>query len=85
MYLSLAQSSVWAVDDQGTVWLRLGPLTVSDDQTITPAWVPVDGQPDGGTRFTQVVTGPDTLKVGKIQLQWKEILFPGRTIMGCWI
>lgn len=52
---------MWAVDHEGTVYLRIG-VKAPTSHYLPPAWVPVDGETQGGT-ISQVATGPEDWKV----------------------
>ena len=56
-HLSCGSLSTWAVDDMGSVWLRIGKED-SSDPSVTQAWIPVDGSPLPGCRFAKVEVSP---------------------------
>lgn len=56
-HLSCGSLSTWAVDDMGSVWLRIGKED-SSDPSVTQAWIPVDGNPLPGCRFAKVEVSP---------------------------
>ncbi|XP_071963719.1 tectonin beta-propeller repeat-containing protein 2-like [Antedon mediterranea] len=58
VHLSCGSIAVWACDDEGAIYFRLG-LCMPRNDTMVPAWVLVDGKPAGnGTYFTNVYVGP---------------------------
>ena len=58
MNISAGNHVVWAVDVEGNAWFQMG----REDRRgagYAPAWVPVEGCPLDGNRFTKIVVGPD--------------------------
>ncbi|XP_077865720.1 tectonin beta-propeller repeat-containing protein 2-like [Saccoglossus kowalevskii] len=55
--LSCGYDSVWACDTNGNIYFRMG-VKPPQYAFLNPAWVPVEGKPQGiGTYFTQVFVG----------------------------
>ncbi|XP_013385306.1 tectonin beta-propeller repeat-containing protein 2-like isoform X1 [Lingula anatina] len=63
--VSCGTENVWAVDDKGAVFLRIGTKAPSSHY-LNPAWVQVDGLATAGAIFTQVATGPEDWMVWAI-------------------
>lgn len=59
VHISCANVNVWSVDSDGMVWHRIG-VKAPSDLSLNAAWLPVD---NGGTVFTQVVSGQQDWKV----------------------
>lgn len=56
-WLSCGSQNLWAVDSEGSVYMRIG-VGPPSRSLLNPAWVPIDGTPSGvGARFTKVFTG----------------------------
>ena len=57
VHLSCGSQNVWAVDNMGLIYLRIGNQP-PNSKHLNPAWVPVEGAPHhAGARFTRVYTG----------------------------
>jgi hypothetical protein len=58
VWLSTGALNVWAVDNKGQVYLRIG-VEPPSKHLLNPAWVHVDGSTQSaGTKFTRVYAGP---------------------------
>ena len=58
MNISAGNHVVWAVDCEGNAWFQMG----REDRRgagYAPAWLPVEGCPLDGNKFTKIVVGPD--------------------------
>lgn len=72
--LSCGTQNVWAVDSKGNVHLRIG-LKPPSKNYLSPAWVPVDGSTHtAGSKFTEVVTGPNDWMVRSIRYMFIHLL-----------
>ncbi|KAL4238724.1 Propeller [Mactra antiquata] len=60
--VSCSNLNVWSVDSDGGVWHRIG-VRAPTDLSLNAAWLPVE---NGGTVFTQVISGPQEWKVWAI-------------------
>lgn len=54
VHLSCGNTNVWAVDNEGGTYHRIGVKAPKADG-LNAAWLPVD---NGGTVFTQIFAGP---------------------------
>ncbi|XP_074662450.1 tectonin beta-propeller repeat-containing protein 2-like [Tubulanus polymorphus] len=57
VHLSIGAENVWAVDQSGVVYFRIGILAPSS-QVLNQAWIIVDEKPSNGSYFAQVEVGP---------------------------
>ena len=58
LHISCGFNNVWAVDNKGMVYLRIG-IKAPLRNEMSPAWVPVDGSTHhAGGKFLKVITGP---------------------------
>jgi hypothetical protein len=57
-HISSGTLCTWAVDESGSVWLRIGD-TEKTDKAISQVWIQVDGEPAVGCRFVKVAVSPD--------------------------
>lgn len=44
-HLSIGGITVWAVDDRGKVWIRIGSVGGDQSNVLSQAWLPLDGPP----------------------------------------
>ncbi|CAK8680502.1 unnamed protein product [Clavelina lepadiformis] len=67
--VSCGLQSVWAVDQSGSIFVRMGTIVTESHETMSPAWLKLDGCPTAGSTFTQVICGPSDLNVWAINDQ----------------
>lgn len=57
-HISSGTLCTWAVDESGSVWLRIGDIEKTDT-SVSQVWLQVDGEPSMGCRFVKVAVSPD--------------------------
>ncbi|XP_022096649.1 tectonin beta-propeller repeat-containing protein 2-like [Acanthaster planci] len=80
VHFSCGAEVVWACDNEGMIYLRIG-VDIPHDEALPPAWVPVDGRATGyGAYFVQVFCSIDNRLVWA--LDNKRTVYVRRGICG---
>ena len=63
MHVNCGDQNVWALDDHGQIYMRIG-VKAPSNAYMNPAWVPVEGTTNSrDATFVKVYVGPHDWKV----------------------